>query len=218
MNFLFLIVFAVAPHAEAQQEKPHQWRVDSSVAFTLNQEQTRGSSGQSGGKLFQDLQAAALLSGTRSLTFCFDAGLFFLFEQGLRSAAQFNGVDASGTPGTRDKLSGTQTTYWFGPIIRGNYRWAFLEAAYIAFGRRSDTAYPTLASTGGSRDAFRTHPLKSWLFSAGFGVPMNEALDLVVRVEYRYLYYNRRGSEKLPNDIVYGNQSIRPHIGVAWRF
>jgi hypothetical protein len=54
--------------------------------------------------------------------------------------------------------------------------------------------------------------------AVGGGVPVTELLQVVIRVEYRIRYYNRRVAGALQNDINHGTQNITPFIGVAWAF
>lgn len=211
-----LLMSSRAAYATTSSDAP--WRADASLAFGILQEQAKNSSGESGGRLFQSVNGAALLSGSYKTIDWLDAGLFFMFETGVRSAAEFGGVNSSGVPTTQTRSGGHYTMYWLGPMIRPHWRNLFLEIGYVALGLRDDNAYPALISVGGtSKDSFRTDPLRAWMFTLGMMTPLADRLNLTLKIEYRFLYYNRRG-DRLANDLVYGTQAIRPHIGLAFNF
>jgi len=193
------------------------WRADASLAFGILQEQSKNSSGESGGRLFQSVTGATLLSATYEPLSWLDTGLFFMFETGTRSAADFGGIDSRGVPTTVSRAGGHYDMYWLGPLIRPHWKNLFLEVAYIAFGLRDDNAYSGLVSPGGSTDdSFIVDPLRAWMFALGMSTPLWEKIALTLKVEYRFLYFNRRGGD-LPGNTVYGTQAIRPHIGLAFR-
>lgn len=217
VNFVFLLCLAPSI-ALADNNSTSRWRADASLAFGILAEQAKSSSGESGGRLFQSVNGAALFSGTHKPLHWLDAGVFFMFEAGVRSAAEYGGVNSSGVPTTQTRAGGHYNMYWLGPIVRPHWKNLFLEIGYIALGLRDDNAYPTLISVGGtSKSSFKTDPLRAWMFALGMMTPLTESLNLTLKVEYRYLYYNRRGGE-LANDLVYGTQAIRPHIGLAFNF
>ena len=114
---------------------------------------------------------------------------------------------------------GVYHEFWVGPLLRLDWRTLFLELGYGAFGIRSDEARDDLPAADGTTDsALLTHPGVAWLMALGGGVPVTELLQVVIRVEYRIRYYNRRVAGALQNDINHGTQNITPFIGVAWAF
>jgi hypothetical protein len=204
--------------AHGQSKRDSLWRIDGSVAFGILQEQAKNESGQSGGRLFQSVSGALLLSGGYRVLCWLDGAVFVMLEAGNRSAAEFGGVDSRGVPTTLTRAGGTYTMVWIGPLLRAHWRTAFLEVAYVAFGVRDDAAYPALTSSGGStEELFRTDPLRAWMFAPGMRTSLADNLDLTLKIEYRFLYYNRRG-ERLANRLFYGTQAIRPHLGVSYVF
>lgn len=209
----FFVVFFYSTHG---MQSDSLWSVDASVAFGILQEQAKNASNESGGRLFQSVTAALLVSGTHHIAAWADLGVFGMVEVGERSAADFGGVNSAGVPTPISHDGGRYSMFWIGPMVRLNWRSAFLDIGYVAFGVRDDTAYPTLTSPSGSSDEpFRTDPLRSWMFTAGMRTPMWDNVDLTLKIEYRYLYYDRRG-DRLENDLVYGTQAIRPHIGLSF--
>ena len=203
--------------ARSQEQADRSWRVDASVAFGIVQEQVKNSDGVSGGRLFQSVNGALMVAGGYRVANWLDLGAFFMVEAGDRSAADFGGVNSAGIPTTLTRAGGSYTMFWIGPLLRAHWRNAFLEIGYVAYGIRDDDAYPTLTSAGGTGyESFRSDPLRSWVFAPGMRTPLTEYLDLTLKVEYRFLYYNRRG-DRLANELFYGTQSIRPHIGISMR-
>lgn len=199
----------------AAESRP--WRIDASLAAALIAEQAKNSSGDSGGRLFQDAQLGLLLSGSRQALDWLDVGAFLMAEHGVRSASQFGGVGPDGVPTTISRSGGSYSFFWVGPLARARWRALFLEAGYIAFGVRHDGALGGLVTRSGGNSAdLRTDPLRAWLFAGGATVPLTDRLGLTLRVEYRFTYYNRRGGERLNHDLLYGTQAIRPHVGLAY--
>lgn len=208
----------VSGSASSQEPGDRPWRIDPSIAFGILQEQVKNSDGESGGRLFQSVSGAVLVSGGYRVVNWLDLGAFFMVEAGDRSAAEFGGLDPAGIPTTLTRAGGSYTMFWVGPLMRVYWRNAFLEIGYVAFGIRDDDAYPTLTSVGGiGAESFRSDPLRSWVFAPGMRTPLTDHIDLTLKVEYRFLYYDRRG-DRLANDLFYGTQAIRPHIGISILF
>lgn len=221
MKSFFTILLAlpiVSLTAQSQDQADPAWRVDASIAFGLLAEQAKNADGKSGGRLFQSASGAFMAAGGYRVAGWLDLGAFLMLEAGDRSAADFGGVDGAGVPTTLTRAGGSYTMFWLGPLLRAHWRTAFLEIGYVALGIRDDDAYPTLTSAGGTGDeSFRSDPLRSWVFAPGMRTPLAENVDLTLKVEYRFLYYNRRG-DRLANDLFYGTQAIRPHLGITILF
>ncbi len=189
------------------------------TSFFYAKEQAKGSSGQSGGALFTDRQNSLSLHGYFQLIpeSRFSFGAFTAFELGNRRSCDYGGTDAAGVPQPSACRAGKYTQFWIGPSVQWAWRSLILQTSYIAYGSRVDEAYPTLQSPGGSDSTFRTHPLKAWVFTPGFKLELTEQIEVFLKLEYRYLYYSKRGGGELAQSQLYGNQAIRPHLGIVVR-
>lgn len=192
-----------------------EWGISSS--FLLAKEQVRAGDGASNGPLFEDRQLALWLHWYHPLGESWAIGPFAHYEHGARRMCAY-ATNASGAPAPASCHSGTSNDFWLGPAAR--YRWEslFFEAQYILFGRRTDSAYASLAAPEAGSTTYSTHPFKAWVLTPGARVPLTESIDLLLKIEYRFLYYSSRGGRDLPGDQLYGNQAIRPQIGLSGRF
>ena len=188
------------------------------ASFLFAKEQAKNSSGQSGGALFTDRETALNVSNYWKIDEAsdFSFGGFISYEFGNRRSCAYGGLDAQGVPQPSDCRAGKYNQFWIGPSVQWVWRTFFMQASYIIFGTRSDEAYPTLQSPGGSDSSFRTHPFKAWIFTPGLKLEINERTQAFVKIEYRYLYYSKRGGGELSSGQLYGNQSIRPQLGVSF--
>jgi hypothetical protein len=186
---------------------------ETGVSVLASKEQAKSASGASGGPLFTDRQVALTLGSHARFLKWMSVGLFFSYEAGNRESCLYS-VDAGGVPAPLDCRSGQYRQVWLGPALRFHWRQFFLDANYIAFGTRKDHAYSSLSGDGTNQGSFRTHPLKAWVFFPGVGIPLTDDLELLIKLEYRYVYYDER-SGKLPGGQLYGNQSIRPQIALS---
>jgi len=118
---------------------------------------------------------------------------------------------------TSGEVGGAYQEVWLGPLLRVNWQTLFIEGGYGALGLRWDDARDDLPNTSGDTEGpLRTSPTVAWMLAAGGGVPLTEHLQLVLRVEYRVRYYDRRGGEELADAIVHGTQNLSPLFGVSW--
>lgn len=209
--FYFSVFFSVAISTYAQIP------VDLSLGFSSSKEQAKNdSTGQSGGALFKNSQISFQTTGTYPFHENFEAGLWMQYEKGSRGMCGFGGV-TTGTPQVTNCQDGQFSQFFVGPLLRAKYSHFFLDVGYAAFGVRSDDAYSNLTAAGQSSQTFHTHPLKAWIFYPGFSYAINESISVILKIEYRYLYFKKRGNADLPNDLVYGNQNIRPLLGLQWK-
>lgn len=207
----------LATFAYGEEETRRPWAFSPSLAFAVTAEQLKNDQGQSGGRLFQNTQIGLLITGTRTVVSFFDAGLFFFVEKGIKSSATYAGVDGSGVPTVTELSEGNYSQLWLGPLIRGNWKFLFLELGYVLVGKRQDSQRANVPSTtGDSTSAFSSDPLRAWLITLGGRFALSEGLDFILRIEYRHLYYRSRGGNPLINDLKYGTQAIRPHLGLSW--
>ncbi len=113
--------------------------------------------------------------------------------------------------------SGRYWEVWLGPLLRFQWRFLAAEIGYGLVGARRDRARDDLADADGrATDAFRTSPRIAWHFALATYAPLHDALDLVIRVQYRVRYYDRRGGISLEDGVVHGTQNLTPTIGLAW--
>jgi hypothetical protein len=195
------------------------WNVGGSVAFALMQEGLSGPGGRSSSRLFKDSYLALHATGTYSALPWLDAGAFALVERGWRTAADYAGVDASQVPLTKNALGGAYTLFWTGPLVRARWSLLFFEAGYVLFGVKSDPWRSNLPSKGGdSSSVFRTGTPNRFLLGLGARIPLSSAIELLLRIEYRYHYYASRGGDALENDVELGSQALRPHLGASYSF
>lgn len=189
------------------------------TSFFYSKEQAKGNSGASGGALFTDRQNSLSLHGyfqplpESRVSF----GAFTAFELGNRRSCEYGGLDAAGVPQPSGCRTGKYTQFWIGPSAQWVWRSLILQASYIVFGTRTDEAYPTLQSPSGSNSTFRTHPWKAWILTPGLKLALTEQIEVFLKMEYRYLYYSKRGGGELSQGQLYGNQAIRPHFGLVVR-
>ena len=104
-----------------------------------------------------------------------------------------------------------------GPLVRLQWRFLAAEFGYGLVGRRWDRARTDLPSASGDDDApFRTSPSIAWHLGLVAYAPVHPEVDVVIRVQYRVRYYDRRAGEPLRDGVVHGTQSLTPTVGVAW--
>ena len=194
LSFLPPCIGAETQQTEVVISEPSRWRVDTGIAFNISLEQVKDDNGASGGRLFQSVQYGFFGMTTYRLLSWFEAGLFTHVERGVRSAANLGPNDASGAPTIVDKVGGSYTQFWIGPTVRAFWKTLFLELSYIAYGIRWDSARSDIPNTSGDgASTFRISPSVAYLITFGGGVPITDTLQAVLRLEYRILYYDRRG-------------------------
>jgi hypothetical protein len=126
------------------------------------------------------------------------------------------GLDEDGAAVVEPEVGGAYTELWLGPLVRAQWRGLFLEVGYGLFAIRADDGRGDLpASDGDATSAFRTLPSVAWVLALGGDVPLADRVDLVLRLEYRVRYYDRRGGDPLAGDVVHGTQNLTPFVGVA---
>lgn len=158
----------------------------------------------------------ALLAGYEPWPFL-AVGAFLRFDAGSRRAGRFSGFDADGRTQVVGEVGGAARELWLGPFARVGYRYVFAELGYGAYVRRWDDARTDLATQTGARQSpLSTLPQVAWLFTLMGALPLTPSWGLTLRIEYRIRYYDRRGGEKLSDDIVHGTQNLSPFVGVAY--
>lgn len=146
-------------------------------------------------------------------------GLYFRFDRGWRNLANFDGFDSDGKTKVKDGIGGGYTEFWFGPMLQFNYKFLFFDAGYALIGIRKDGARTDIPSVSGDVEkALNINPKIAFLFSLGAEFPINEKLNINVKIEYRARYYDKRGDEPFLNNIDHGTQGVLPMIGVSYSF
>ena len=103
-------------------------------------------------------------------------------------------------------------------LVRAAWRGLFFELGYGLVGWRDDDARGDLRDADGGADAaLRTSPTVAWAVGLGAALPVWESLDVVLRLQYRVRYYDRRGDADLADSLVHGTQNFTPFFGAAWR-
>lgn len=179
------------------------WKIAPTIAFSLSKEQARDASGNPAGTFSSQRQLALMATTTYSVFPFLDLGVFAMAETGSRTLI-------GGGPASYNLL-------WVGPTVRGVWRNLFLEISYVLIGTRTDPGFGAVSSsTGDNQGAFSTDSSRAWLLTPGISLPMSDSFDVVLKLEYRFHYYDSRGGSELAGGAVVGSQSIRPHLGVQW--
>ncbi len=214
---VLLLVAAVALPAAA--EKPERFRIDGGLTFSRFEQQVKSEiGGATGERLVEQTDFGLALLGSWRFWGPFSVGLYTQLDVGSRGAGNFKALDADNKTVIEDETGGSYTEFWMGPFVRAQWRTLFLEVAYAPLGIRSDDARADLPTADGDTDtALRTSYSVAWYAALGGGVPVTDALEVVMRLEFRVRYYNRRGSDKLADELVHGTQNWTPFVGVAWK-
>lgn len=198
-----------------------RWRIDAAFAYSHFQQQVKAEVGDPRGeRLSYDLQFGLLAMGTYQFWDYAHAGVFLQFDRGNRLDARFNGFDpTTGRTVTREKHEGNFDEFWFGPFVRGQWRYFFGEAGWGVKGLRNDGLRTDLPSeTGDTSGTFDLLPSVAFFGGFGVAVPFDEQLSLVFRFEYRLRYYKGREGKAFQGNFEHGTQNITPFIGVSWKW
>lgn len=215
-SILFLVIFLLSHQAFPQSK--HQFSVDSGFLLTHFQQQVKQEVGDPRGqRLVHENEFGFLLTGRYNFNKFLSAGLFLRTDFGKREAALFDGFDDEGKTKVRNKVGGNYFELWFGPEIMFHWKQLFAEIGYGLIGIRDDDGrFDIPSNTGNINDSFSTSPSISWMFSIGSHIHVFEKIDVMLKIEYRFRYYNERGGEPLINNIDHGTQSISPLIGITF--
>jgi hypothetical protein len=194
------------------------WRIDGGLSLSRFEQQVKSEvGGVAGERLVMESQLGFAAMGTYRVWGPLSLGLYMQYDLGERAAGKFEGFDAEGKTVIGSESGGDFQEFWVGPLLRVQWRTLFFELAYGAFGIRTDDARDDLPDESGKTDsALRTSPTIAWLMTLGGGVPVTDSLQVVLRLEYRVRYYDRRGNGALKDEIVHGTQNFTPFVGVAW--
>jgi hypothetical protein len=215
--FILLTIPLLLPSILISQEE-YPWRIESAITLSHFQQQVKAEIGDDRGqRLVYEEAIGFVLTGGYRIYRHFNIGIFAQYDGGKRTLAVFDGFDDEQKARVRDELGGAYREFWFGPLLEFSWKTLAAAAGYALIGIRSDDARADIpAQDGDISSAFRTHPTIAWMFSIGAAVPVYSRFDLVVRIQYRARYYDRRGSKELFDAIDHGTQSISPLIGIKW--
>jgi hypothetical protein len=218
LKLLLVSIILLSPIiAFAQDSTP--WRVEGGITISHFQQQVKSEiGGPKGKKLVNNFEFGFIATGGYAFNKYFATGVFTRFDTGERNMANFDGFDEEGRTQVKNKVGGSYNEFWLGLMIRGMWNQFTLDVGYAPLGIRSDDARTDLPSSSGTTtDSFETHPTIAWLIALGGNIPVGQAIDIFIKVEYRVRYYNKRGGENLEGDVNLGSQSIAPIIGVAFK-
>lgn len=203
-----------------QNDEEKNFFTEGGITISHFQQQIKTEIGaERGERLTNEFQIGLYSSGAYTFNKYFAAGIYLRYDRGQRQLANFDGFDQSGKTLVKDRIGGTYTEFWAGPIIHFFYKQLHASFGYGLFGVRDDTARNDIpSSTGDVESAFELDPSFAWLISLGGRFNILTSLDLSISIEYRARYYNTRGGNKLENNINHGTQSIAPLIGVMYYF
>lgn len=216
--FLLALVLCCAP---VRAQHATSWRIDAGLTYSAFQQQVKGMVGDPRGeRLVNETQFGMMLMGTSRVWETVSAGLFLQFDRGNRLAARFDGFDPqTGKTVTRDKIGGDYNEFWAGPFLRVQWKQLFGELGYGLIGFRNDNARDDLPSeTGDVSGSLQLSARIAWFAGLGAAVEIVEDIDVILRMEYRLRYYDKRGGEPFRDRIEHGTQNFTPFFGVAWRF
>jgi hypothetical protein len=196
------------------------WHVDGGLTYTSFEQQVKTKIGGGGADpLVQESSLGLLFHGGYQFSEIFSTGLFIQMDSGTRKASQYTGLDSNGQVQVTTPTGGSFSELWLGPYIRYSSGLFFAQLTYAIVGQRKDSARSDLPSKSGSTsEDFKTSTSVAWAVSLGSIVPINQIYALMISMQYRVRYYDKRGSENLINDVVHGTQSINPFVGIKTSF
>jgi hypothetical protein len=194
------------------------WRLDGGLTFSRFEQQVKSEiGGATGERLVSETNFGLALHATYRVWGPFALGLYAQYDIGSRTAGRFSGLDANNKAVVVGEVGGSYHEFWLGPLLRVQWKSVFAEVAWAPLGLRFDDARDDLPSKDGNTDtALLTSFAVSWYVAIGGSFEVMEHLDVVMRMEYRVRYYNRRSDGALANEMVHGTQNITPFLGVAW--
>ncbi len=217
VSTLCILILIAASAANADENRP--LKLEGSLIVSAFQQQVKTEvGGESGDPLLTEFQIGLMAQGTWQIADFLTGGLYLRYDQGERSAARFDSFDDDNAARTTSRVGGSYSELWIGPILQFHWRQLRVALGYGALGIRADNGRSDLPSAAGDSEAsFRTSPAVAWLLALGGAIPLDDNLDLVLKLEYRVRYYDERGGDPLFDTIEHGTQSIAPLIGLAWQ-
>jgi hypothetical protein len=196
MKFVVVVVLFVVVCGTAVG----QWRAEGGITVSRFEQQVKSEVGGGvGEKLVEEFQFGFSASGVYSIVGGLSAGIFLRADIGERSVARFSLIDSTGKAVTTGELGGSYSEFWAGPLVQYTWKQLFAELGFGVIGIRGDDGRSDIpSSTGDTTPSFRTHPTIAWMFGVGGNIPVLDNLDVVLKLEYRIRYYDKRGGERLP--------------------
>ena len=179
----------------------------------------RGTDGESNKQLVVDSSFGLYGAATYRVWGPISLGLFGQFESGNRRAGEFTGEfdeNDSSKALVGPRTGGNYWEFWFGPLIRAQYKGVFAEFGWGAVGIRNDEGRPDLPEVDGGTGTFRTDPGLAWLIGIGGALEIADPIQLILRINYRIRYYTTRGGDDFQDGVAHGTQDIIPFVGLAW--
>ncbi len=204
--------------SEGGSGEPSKLRLDVGLTLSRFEQQVKTEiGGARAPRLVAQTELGLLAAGTWRVWGPLSLGAFVQLDGGTREVGRFSAVNDEGQAVVDDTFGGSYLEFWAGPLLRVSWRSLFLETGYGLVGIRMDEARDDLPDDRGSDEsALRTSRTVAWLAAVGAGVPLTESLELVLRLEYRVRYYDRRGDRDLVSGVVHGTQNFTPFFGLAW--
>lgn len=217
---IFLALYFGSTLLHSQTVSEHKFITEAGITISHFQQQVKTEIGtERGERLTNEFQLGLYTSGAYCFNEYIAAGIYLRYDRGQRQLANFDGFDQTGKTIVTDRIGGTYTEFWTGPIIHVFYNQLHAAFGYGLFGIRDDTARKDIPSTTGDvESAFKLDPSFAWLISLGGRFSVIESLDINISLEYRARYYNTRGGNDLRDNINHGTQSISPLFGVIYSF
>ncbi|MCB9547610.1 MAG: hypothetical protein H6706_17420 [Myxococcales bacterium] len=205
--------------AASAAEPPETWRFDLGLTLSRFEQQVKAEiGGARGERLVEESMVGLMALATWRAWGPLSVGWYGQIDAGGRRAGRFVGLDADQKTIVEGEVGGDFTEIWTGPLVRAAWRGLFLELGYGLVGWRDDDARGDLRDADGGADAaLRTSPTVAWAVGLGAALPVWESLDVVLRLQYRVRYYDRRGDADLADSLVHGTQNFTPFFGAAWR-
>ena len=215
-QIILITCLLISSQILAQNE--HEWLIESGITFNHYQAQIKAEVGDPRGeRLTNNFELGLNISSSYKWNNWFASGLFLRTDWGQRELALFNGFDSDGKTTIKDKVGGTYSELWFGPMIQAFWKQLIFELGYAVVGLRKDNGRKDIPNSSGETDGvFSINPTVAWLVNVGGFITLSDALDVTIKIEYRGRYYNERGGKKLLNNIDHGTQSIVPVLGIRW--
>lgn len=220
IKFLSISLVFTLGLSSLAQEKAKRFNFELGGTFNHFEQQIKTKIGGAKGELLAaDTEFGIQMVGTYKIWKFIHAGWYAQYDIGNRESAQFNGFDSTGATLVVNVLGGGFNEFWTGPLVRAQYKKAFLEFGYGLVGIRNDKARTDLLNTNGSNvGSLSIDPSVAWLFGIGAQVNMFDNLSLLVKAQYRVRYYNKRDGLALQNETVHGTQNFSPLIGLNYKF
>jgi len=220
-RFIILCVLCIHFYSDlfSQENEKKVWTVEAGLSVSMFQQQIKAEIGDpSGQKLLDEYQIGILGMAQRKIWKPVSGGIFFIYDIGSRSMAQFAGFDSLGRTITTQEQGGKYMELWLGPVVRVTVSRLSLDIGYAIVGKRIDDNRTDIASSSGSTSgSFSVNPKVAWLFALGAVVPIQGNVDFMLKVEYRIRYYNQRDGNSLSGNIEHGTQSLAPFAGISIR-